>query len=102
MGIEDFIKEYTTLILWISSIATGLYIFGDGKVLSWDIKQYAMGKYIMIGLIILNLYIAIKLYKALIAEKAKEPKVIYKEAPKNQVQESKPFDFRAKTEEVIK
>ena len=98
MGIDDFIKEKTELILWISSIALGLFIFREGSILSYDVKKY---KFVVVGLVGLNLYIAVKLYKALMAEKTKEPEIRYVEKPQTGQPYTKqpfdrPFDFEVR------
>ena len=93
LGIDDFIKERTELILWIASIITGMYIFGEGNILSYDTSKY---KFVVVGLVVLNLYISIKLYKALMAEKLKGPEIRYVEKPKEGQPFDKPFNFEVR------
>lgn len=60
MAIDDFIKQYATIIIWGIHLVVAFYIFGEGKVLN-----YNLNKFIVILLLVASLFVFNKLLNAL-------------------------------------
>lgn len=67
MGIEDIIQNYSTIIVWASHIALALYVWGDGKVMSYDASPY-----LALGVLAVSLFVFNKLHSAIQVSQAKE------------------------------
>lgn len=70
MGIEDTVKQNSTIIVWVANIIIGLYVYGQGKILSYDTSEIVV--YAAIGA---SLWVYNMMHKDLLKEISKTPEV---------------------------
>jgi len=70
MEIESIIKENGKYAVWVAHIVVALYIYGEGKILSWKINEAFV--YIILAI---SLYIFNKVHKDLIDIQSKPPEI---------------------------
>jgi len=95
LALEDTLKQNSKIVIWVIHIATALFIYGDGVILSYKTND-AM---IFIGLGI-SLYTFTMLHKEIIDLQSRPPDVKYVErplpSPKYRGEPHEPFDLNFK------
>lgn len=85
MEIEGTIKE-NSWIMYLLPALVALYIYGEGKVLSYEVPPLVI--YALLGLIA---WVFSLLKKDLLAEKSKKPDVVYRD--NQEMASQSPFDL---------